>query len=331
MAFTKEQQELFDRSGARNDWIVGLVCIIICFAIVGINIFCRYNDNRKLRELEFTTGLVTSRGENIDYIGRKRLIEDSINVEYTPEGSWITHHFYDPDGPYDFIYKGDTLRVFYEKDDPDKAYIAKTDWITGEYVRADINYETAFIIAIFPLFTGLFFFAEELTVRKNIKKGTFKLKKSDGLYPNEALHEIARISNAKRSWNLARVCLFFFYLFALAVGVFWIMGSVNSDAPDATGRLAGGIIVLIFAHFALAGVIISSRYINRKKRAFIKGFMADDATSVYKDREKAAEVLWKHVKRFMEAETFNSRYKYDYSGLWLTKFEDELKDFRNDN
>lgn len=36
-----------------------------------------------------------------------------------------------------------------------------------------------------------------------------------------------------------------------------------------------------------------------KKRNFIKGFMADDATLVYKDRQNAADVLWKHVKHFM--------------------------------
>ena len=61
---------------------------------------------------------------------------------------------------------------------------------------------------------------------------------------------------------------------------------------------------------------------------FINGFMADDATLVYIDRQKAANVLWKHVKHFMEAETIGSRYKYDYSRLWLEKYEDKLEKFK---
>ena len=81
-------------------------------------------------------------------------------------------------------------------------------------------------------------------------------------------------------------------------------------------------------HGAAVGVFFIARFVLDKKRNFIKGFMADDATLVYKDRQKAADVLWKHVKHFMEAETLWSRYKYDYYRLWLEKYEDELERFK---
>ena len=48
----KEQKELYEKSGAKNDWVVGLVFMIIFLAILGINIFCRFSDNRKLEKMD---------------------------------------------------------------------------------------------------------------------------------------------------------------------------------------------------------------------------------------------------------------------------------------
>ena len=48
-------------------------------------------------------------------------------------------------------------------------------------------------------------------------------------------------------------------------------------------------------HGAAVGVFFIARFVLDKKRNFIKGFMADDATLVYKDRQKAADVLWKET------------------------------------
>lgn len=90
-----------------------------------------------------------------------------------------------------------------------------------------------------------------------------------------------------------------------------------------------GIFFILLAQGAAAGVFFTVKYVLGKKRNFIKGFMADDATLVYKDRRKAADVLWKHVKHFMEAETMWSRYSYDYSRLWLEKYEDKLEKFKD--
>lgn len=168
---TDEQRELFEKSGAKNDWVVGLVFIIIFLVIVGINIFCRYNDNRKLKKMEYTEGVVTSRQDYEKWYGRRRHISDSIIVEYTPEGSDKKYSFRDSDGPYEFIYKGDVIGVYYDKRNPEKVFIAKTDWLTGKDVRADKNYEALLIVAVFPLIIAAFFFVEELIVRKKIKKG----------------------------------------------------------------------------------------------------------------------------------------------------------------
>ena len=127
---TDEQKELFEKSGAKNDWIIGLVFLTIFLAIVGINILCRYSDNRKLEIMECTQGVVTSRQTNYEWIGSRRLINDSITVEYTPEGSDTTCYFRDSNGPYEFIREGDILDVYYEKRHPDEAIISKTDWLT---------------------------------------------------------------------------------------------------------------------------------------------------------------------------------------------------------
>ena len=39
------KKKLFVMSGAKNDWVVGLVFIGIFLTIVGINIFCRYRSS----------------------------------------------------------------------------------------------------------------------------------------------------------------------------------------------------------------------------------------------------------------------------------------------
>ncbi|MBO7450320.1 MAG: DUF3592 domain-containing protein [Clostridiales bacterium] len=326
---TDEQKELFEKSGAKNDWIVGLVFIIIFLAVIGINIFCRYNDNRKLKRLEHTQGVVTSRQTYKEKIGRKYHYEDSITVEYIPEGSDTKCYFRDSNGPYEFIHEGEKLGVYYEKDNPDKGFIAKTDWLTGKDVRADKNYNAAWIISVFPLGIGLFFFYEEYKVRKNIRNNKFKLRKSDGLYPNEDMHQITRMSNHKRSWTATWIGFTMLYVMFMAMGISWIVVSFTSKENDATGFLIVGIFVVLIAQGAALGNFLTIRSVMGKKRRFIKGFMDDDATLVYKDRQKAAKVLWKHVKHFMERENIRTRYRYDYSKLWLQKFEDELEKFRD--
>ena len=325
---TDEQKKIFDMSGAKNDWVVGLIFIGIFLAIVGINIFCRYNDNQKFESMEYTQGVVTSREKYEKWIGNKRHISESIIVEYSPKDSNTKLYFRDSDGPYEFFDEGDIIDIYYVEDNPEKAFIAKVDWLTGRNVRGDIDYEIALILSCYPLFIGVFFFVEELTVRKNIRKGKFKLKKSDGLYPDENLHELARMSNYKRSWNGALVGLSLLYVFFMFMGCSIIFHSRTSMESDKISALISGIFILLLAQGAAVGVFFIARFVLDKKRNFIKGFMADDATLVYKDRQKAADVLWKHVKHFMEAETLWSRYKYEYSRLWLEKYEDELESFK---
>ncbi|MCR5383772.1 MAG: DUF3592 domain-containing protein [Saccharofermentans sp.] len=322
---TEEQEALLEKSGVKNDWVVGLVFIIIFLAIVGINIFCRFNDNRKLEELEYTQGVVTSRKNYEEWNGRKRHISDSIIVKYTPEGSDTKLYFRDSDGPYEFIRTGDILGVYYEKRHPEKAFISKVDWLTRVNVRADINYEAALIVSVFPLGIGLFFFAGELNVRKNIRKNKFKQKKSDGLYPDENLHELSRMSNYKRSWAGAWGGLSLLYVIFMVIGTILIYKSLTTMESENTAAFITGIFFVLLAQGAAVAVFFTVRFVHVKKRIFIKGFMADDATLVYKNRQKAAKVLWKHVRRYMESEPPWSRYKYDYSRLWLEKYEEKIE------
>lgn len=321
---TEEQEKIFEKSGAKNDWVVGLFFIIVFLIIVGANIICRYNDNRKLGKLEYAKGTVTSSGAREEWIGNKRRYVNSITVEYSAKGSDKTYSFRDSDGPYEFIRKGEKIGVYYEKRDPDKAFIAKTDWLTKMDVRADINYEAALIVSVFPLGIGIFFFISEAKVRNNIKKGKFKLKKSDGLYPDEDLHELSRMSNYKRSWNMTWAGFTMLYVLFMAMGIAFISIFFSPQDSGNTGFLFGGIFVISLAQGCPLAIFLTMRFLFIRKRNFIRGFMADDATRIYKEREKAANVLWKHVKRFMQAETLWSRYKYDYSRLWLEKYEDKL-------
>lgn len=53
--------------------------------------------------------------------------------------------------------------------------------------------------------------------------------------------------------------------------------------------------------------------------------MADEATVVYARREEAAQLLWKLVKRYMEAEPMWSRFKLEYNRDWLETYEDKLE------
>ena len=185
-------------------------------------------------------------------------------------------------------------------------------------------------MSVFPFGIGLFFFAEELTVRKNIRKGKFKLKKSDGLYPDENLHELARMSNYKRSWTGAWVGMSLLYVLFMIIGIAAISAYLTSTESGNEAALPVGIFFIIMAQGAPFTIVFTASFVLGKKRNFIKGFMADDATRIYIDRQKAANVLWKHVKHFMEAETIGSRYKYDYSRLWLEKYEDKLEKFKED-
>ena len=136
------------------------------------------------------------------------------------------------------------------------------------------------------------------------------------------------MSNAKRGWLPFWICGILFYLFTLVMGVGIIVSVLQDKPEDSVSPVAAAIFMVILGHGMLAGVIISIRYLGRKKRAFISGFMADEATSVYEDRMAAAEVLWKLVKHYMEKEPFYSRFKLEYNRDWLETYEEKLEGFK---
>ena len=77
-----------------------------------------------------------------------------------------------------------------------------------------------------------------------------------------------------------------------------------------------------------AAVIGSALHLKKKRALFITAFMADDATSVYSDREGAAYELWLLVKKFTQTEPLWSKYKPVYAAYWLEKFGKELEKYR---
>ena len=329
---TPKQKELMDSLGFKDQRLLAAVFLLIAVLIVGINIGFRYHRNSKLEEYPHVQGVVVGDQVYSEHIGSKTRHRNSLSVEYYPKGSNMSLTWYDDDGPYEFIHKGDKLRVYYDPDDPSDAYAAKKDWVTGVYVRADVFYDAAFILAFWPLSIGIFLLADFSRAKKRALKGELKPAKkvkcsADPDYdPN--LHSLARMSNAKRGWLPFWICGILFYLFTLVMGVGMIVSVLQDKPEDSVSPVAAAIFMVILGHGMLAGVIISIRYLGRKKRAFISGFMADEATSVYEDRMAAAEVLWKLVKHYMEKEPFYSRFKLEYNRDWLETYEEKLEGFK---
>ncbi len=331
---TSQQKEIMDSLGFKNQRAVAAVFILIAFLIVGINIGCRFSGNRKLEKYPHVEGIVTGNQVYTEHIGSKTRHRNSLTVEYYPEGSDMSLSWYDDDGPYEFMNKGDKLRVYYDPDSPSDAFIAKKDWVTGIYIRADVFYDAAFIVAVWPLIIGWYLFADYSRAKKRALKGDLKAAKkvkcsADPDYdPN--LHDLARMANAKRGWLPFWICGILFYIFALVMGIGIIVSVIKDKPQDSFSPAVAAIFMMILGHGMLAGVIFSMRYLGRKKRAFIKGFMTDEATAVYEDRMTAADVLWKLVKHYMEKEPFYSRFKLEYNRDWLETYEEKLIGFKRE-
>lgn len=326
---TDEQEQLMDSMGFKNQWIWALCFILLAVIIVGINVICRFADSGKLNSLEYTRGVVTGAQDQREWIGRRSRIRNSLSVEYTPEDSGRSYSWYDPDGSYEFFRKGDVLRVYYDEDDPEEAYPAKKDWLTGVYLRVDKSYNTALYIAIWPMLIGIFLFIDYQRAKKRALNGTLKPKKKikssvDPDYdPN--LHEIVRMSGYKRSWMGFWICGTLFFLGTMFAGIMMIRAVITEHPKDTAGPVAAAVFFMLLGAGMMAGVIFSIFYVNGKKAAFIRGFMADEATAVYKDREKAAEILWRYVKHYMESEPPRSRFKLEYNRDWLESFDEHLE------
>lgn len=330
---TKEQQDALDKQGYKNQDKVGLVFILIALTIVGINMLCRVKDSHKYDDYKYTRGTVVEFITNktrTHYRRRMRYrYSYSIAVEYSPSGSNESYIVRDENDWYQFLRRGKTLRVYYDEDDPEDAHIAKKDWLTGLYLPAETNYYIAPYIALLPTIIGLYLIVDYKKAKKRALQNNLKPKKKvkssvDPDYdPN--LHELARMSNYKRGWVPFWIGAGSFYLFTMVAGIMIIYSVIKDHPDDSVSPIAMAIFFMFLGHCMLAGLIVSVIYLKRKKAAFIKGFMADEATSVYVRREEAAKILWKLVKKYMEKETPWSRFKLEYNRDWLETYGENLE------
>ena len=140
--------------------MIGFGFWILAMHIIVINIICRIADSSKTGHYECTDGVVIKAEEYKTYPfgghGRANYNYE-IKVEYVPKDEDRTHIFWDYSDAYENINIGDTIRIYYNKDDPDEAYAARKDWLTGRYLPAEKRYNIPLIISAVLFIIGIFF------------------------------------------------------------------------------------------------------------------------------------------------------------------------------
>ena len=311
-----------DSMGFEHQQLVGVVFILIALLICGVNFICRFSDSHKYDTYEYTSGTVVRFNSSSSN-------EYSIDVEFYTDDSDEPFICHNSDVDYEFMRKGQKVRVYYDEDAPLRCFVTKKDLLTGLYLPAETNYYWALYAALLPTIIGVYLIADYRKARKLAIQGRLKPKKKvksskDPDYdPN--LHELARMANYKRGWLPFWIGGISFYLFMTFASFMTIISVIRNHPEDSVSPVVFAIFVLVLSHGMLAGVIVSMSYLRKKKDAFIKGFMADEMTAVYDSREEAALILWKHVKKYMECEPFYSRFKLEYNRDWLETYEEHIE------
>ena len=158
-------QEETDALGRKANRVIALGFFVIAAIIISVNMLCRFAGINKAKQYEYTDGVVTRTEEKKSYpfggYGRPSY-DYTIWVEYQPEDEDYAFTLIDSSYTYEYIDKGDALRVYYRKDNPDEAYAAKKDWLTRKYLPVENNYNIAVIIAEVLIIIGLFFFIGDI-------------------------------------------------------------------------------------------------------------------------------------------------------------------------
>ena len=142
-------------------WIICIAVIITC-----INIGCRIKDGIANQNYEIVEGMVTSitsETATIEtggyYAGRYHTHQNGIvyyaEIEYRPHDSYWDEHFRVKCGMRNYDI-GDTVTVMYDPDNKyHEGYLVKKDWITGEWLDLEKDYNSPLIIAGMLLFAGI--------------------------------------------------------------------------------------------------------------------------------------------------------------------------------
>ena len=149
----------------------GAIIIVIALIVAGVSLFFRFSDAKKGESFEYVDGVVNSVQVRKEKIGRKVHKTNVVSVLYVPEGYDMNFFIDGSSFMLDFVRKGDVVRVYYEKSDPDNAYIAEKDWLTGSYVHTGKGYNVPLIIAAVIILIGILFFVDGVETAKKVKQG----------------------------------------------------------------------------------------------------------------------------------------------------------------
>lgn len=139
--------------------VLGIIHLLIALAIVGTNIYFRFNDVHRGEGFDYVDGVITGRYETYKKIGRRKASDTTIIVRYTPEGSKKAREFRGTDFSYSYLFTGTTVRVYYKLDGniPRDVFIARYDWLVKDYLPADKSYNIPLIIAGVVVLIGIYY------------------------------------------------------------------------------------------------------------------------------------------------------------------------------
>ena len=302
---------------------IGVFFFVVAAIIIGVNLFLRIYDAKKSAEYKHVDGVVSSIDTRRTYYARKYRYETTISVKYSLEETGLNYFVSYSGSTSYFTKKGDVFRVYYDDLKPWEAYVAEKDWLTGGYVHAGREYNIPLVIAAVIIIFGFYFFADGVyTAKHGIDPASLEVDPKGRVYSKNT-HEIARMFNRRRKGRkLAKAVGLSGTSITAATG-FVIAYFITRGQNPGYLQLAAVALVLGLIFGAVYAIYLIRE--NKRKRRFIAGFMADDATAVYKDRAKAGQILWKHVNEYMFSEPMYSRFSYDYSGFWLEKYKNELE------
>ena len=310
----------------------GALLIVIALIIAGVSLILRINDARKTESMVQVDGVVNFIDHRKYKIGRKEHSETVVSVLYVPEGRDMNYFVDGTSFMLDFAHKGDVIRVCYEKGHPDKAYIAEKDWLTGRYIHTGKGYNVPLIIAAVIILFGVIFIEDGVKIAKKKEQGydprsELEVDPKTGKVYDPGLHELTRYANRRRGYKKFWVLGSCFFTVFAGLGVGALVQYFTTEPRD-PNLLIVALFSYLFGSGMLILVMITLIRRQNKRRIFVKAFMADEYTARYREREKAAQTLWKHVSTYMEKESPFSRFKLEYSRDWLEKYKGELKKYR---
>ena len=178
MEQTKDKKQIraeLDAAGFKNTWVWVLGLLIIAAALIGLSLFLRYKDVAKNDGYLYVDAKLIEFNQQKTWRWGKYRYNDYIKVAYKPEGSDKYYEKGKNDVQPSIVNK--PYRVFYMADDPKDAYITRCDWLTGQYLPVEKNYDLPITLSVFAAGAGLYLFFDEQRAKRRIKKGTFNSRK----------------------------------------------------------------------------------------------------------------------------------------------------------